>query len=43
MRRILLPAITLSLLIVGPATLAFPQVEQKKEELPHPKTLEELR
>jgi len=42
MRRILLPAITLSLLIVGPATLAFPQVEQKKEELPHPKTLEEL-
>ena len=43
MRRILLPAITLSLLIAGPATLAFPQAEQKKEELPHPKTLEELR
>ena len=42
MRRILLPAITLSLLIAGPATLAFPQAEQKKEELPHPKTLEEL-
>jgi len=42
MRRILLPAITLSLLIVGPATLAFPQVEQKKEVLLHPKTLEEL-
>ena len=43
MRRISVPGITLSLLIVGPATLAFPQVEQKKEELPHPKTLEELR
>src|SRR5437763_16085970 len=42
MPRILLPAITLSLLIAGPATLAFPQAGQKKEELPHPKTLEEL-
>ena len=42
MRRILLPAITLSFLLAGPAALASPQAEQKKEELPHPKTLEEL-
>src|SRR5215471_12540046 len=42
MRRILLPAMTLSLLIAGLAALASAQAEQKKEELPHPKTLEEL-
>ena len=42
MPRILLPAITLSLFVAGPAALAFPQAEQNKEELPHPKTLEEL-
>lgn len=42
MRRILLPAITLHFLFAGPAALAYPQVEQKKEELPHPKTLDEL-
>lgn len=40
--RILLPAIVLSFLVAGPAALVFAQVEQKKEELPHPKTLEEL-
>ena len=42
MRRILLPAIALSLLLAGVAAFASPQAEQKKEELPHPKTLEEL-
>src|SRR5262245_20233512 len=42
MPRILLPAITLSLFVAGPAALAFPQAEQNKETLPHPKTLEEL-
>ncbi|HEV2194279.1 MAG TPA: serine hydrolase domain-containing protein [Candidatus Acidoferrum sp.] len=42
MRRILLPAIALSVLFAGPAALAVPQAEQKKEELPHAKTLEEL-
>ena len=42
MRRILLPAITLSFLFSGSAALASPQAEQKKEEPPHPKTLEEL-
>lgn len=42
MRRILLAAITLSFLIAGLAPLASAQAEQKKEELPHPKTLEEL-
>jgi CubicO group peptidase (beta-lactamase class C family) len=42
MRRILLPAIAFSSLIAGPAALASPQAEQKKEELPHPRTLEEL-
>ena len=42
MRRILLPAITLSFLLAGQAALTSPQAEQKKEELPHPKTLEEL-
>ena len=40
--RILLPAIVLSFLVAGPAALVFAQAEQKKEELPHPKTLEEL-
>jgi len=42
MRRILLPAITLSFLIAGLAALASAQADQKKEELPHPKTLEAL-
>jgi len=42
MRRILLPTIILSFFIAGAAPLASPQAEQKKEELPHPKTLEEL-
>ena len=42
MRRIFLPATILSFLISGPAALASPQAEQKKEEWPHPKTLEEL-
>ncbi len=42
MRRILLPAIILSFFVAGPAAPAFPQAEQKKEELPHPHTLEEL-
>lgn len=40
--RILLPAIALSFLVAGPAALVFAQAEQKKEELPRPKTLEEL-
>ncbi|HEX8763902.1 MAG TPA: serine hydrolase domain-containing protein, partial [Candidatus Acidoferrum sp.] len=40
--RILLPAMVLSFLVAGPAALALAQAEQKKEELPHPKTLEEL-
>jgi CubicO group peptidase (beta-lactamase class C family) len=42
MRRIFLPAIILSFFIAGSALLASPQAEQRKEELPHPKTLEEL-
>lgn len=42
MRRILLSAVILSFLHAGPAALASPQAEPKKEELPHPKTLEEL-
>jgi CubicO group peptidase (beta-lactamase class C family) len=42
MRRILLPVIILSLLMAGPTAFASPETEQKKEELPHPKTLEEL-
>lgn len=42
MRRIALTAITLSFLLAGSANVAFSQAEQKKEELPHPKTLEEL-
>ena len=42
MRRILLPAIALSLFIGGTISPAYPQAEQKKEELPHPRTLEEL-
>lgn len=42
MRRILLAAVILSFLFVGPTVLAIPQAEQKKEELPNPKTLEEL-
>jgi CubicO group peptidase (beta-lactamase class C family) len=42
MRRIVLPAIVFCFLASGFSFSAFPQVEQKKEELPHPKTLEEL-
>src|SRR5690242_16941866 len=42
MRRIFLTAIALSFFVAGPTVLALPQAEQKKEELPHPKTLEEL-
>src|SRR5246127_3574033 len=42
MRRIFLSAIILSFFIAGSTLLASPQAEQKKEELPHPKTLEEL-
>lgn len=42
MGRILLPAITLYFLFAGPSALGFPQAEQKKDELPHAKTLEEL-
>jgi CubicO group peptidase (beta-lactamase class C family) len=42
MRRTVLRAITLSFLIAGLAVLASAQTEQKKEELPRPKTLEEL-
>lgn len=42
MRRILLPAITLSFLLAGAAAFASAQAEQKKEERPHPKTLEDL-
>lgn len=42
MRRILLWASILPFLIVGPIAVASPQAEQKKEELPHPKTVEEL-
>lgn len=42
MRRILLLAIAMSFAIAGQAAPASPQAEQKKEEPPHPKTLEEL-
>ena len=42
MRRILLPAITFSFLIAWRVALGLPQSEEKKEELPHPHTLEEL-
>jgi CubicO group peptidase (beta-lactamase class C family) len=42
MRRILLPAIILSFCIAGLSAHASPQAEQNKEELPHPKTLDEL-
>ena len=42
MRRMLLPAITLSFLLFASGNLASAQAEQKKEEPPHPKTLEEL-
>src|SRR6266849_4116399 len=42
MRRISLSGIIFCLLAVGTAVFAAPQVEQKKEELPRPKTLEEL-
>src|SRR5690348_15480727 len=42
MRRIFFRAAILSFLFAGPAAVAFPQAEQKKEELPHPRTLEEL-
>src|SRR5215467_2470845 len=42
MRRILLAAIALSFFIAGLAVFASPLEDPKKEELPHPKTLEEL-
>jgi CubicO group peptidase (beta-lactamase class C family) len=42
MRRIFLPFITFWFLASGLAASAIAQAEQKKEELPHPKTLEEL-
>jgi len=42
MRRILLPAFVLCFLVSGFSVSTFPQAEQRKEELPHPKTLEEL-
>lgn len=42
MRRIFLPAVILCSLLAGAAGLATPQAEPKKEELPHPHTLEEL-
>ena len=42
MRRISWSGIIFCLLAVGTAVSAAPQVGQKKEELPHPKTLEEL-
>jgi CubicO group peptidase (beta-lactamase class C family) len=42
MRRILLPILTFCLLASCFALSASSQEEQKKEELPHPKTLEEL-
>ncbi len=42
MRRILLPSFFFCFLASGLSVAAFAQAEQKKEELPHPKTLEEL-
>jgi CubicO group peptidase (beta-lactamase class C family) len=42
MRRIPMSVFALCLLASGPAASATPQAEQKKEELPHSKTLEEL-
>lgn len=42
MPRILLPAIIFCFLASGLAVFALPQAEQKKEEQPHPKTLEDL-
>jgi len=42
MRRIVLPILTFCFLVSYLAVGTFPQTEQKKEEPPHPKTLEEL-
>lgn len=42
MGRISWPAVILCFLVSGVAVSAAPQAEQKREELPHPKTLEEL-
>src|SRR5262245_29212120 len=42
MGRISWPAVILCFLVSGVTVSAAPQAEQKKEELPHPKTLEEL-
>src|ERR1700745_1146187 len=42
MRRVLLQAMFFCFFASGPFVSASPQAEQKKEELPHPKTLEEL-
>ena len=42
MGRISSPAVVLGLLLSSLAAYATPQAEQKSEELPHPRTLEEL-
>ena len=42
MGRIAWPAVILGFLVSGVAAFAAPQAEQKKEDLPHPKTLEAL-
>ncbi|HEY6944808.1 MAG TPA: serine hydrolase domain-containing protein [Candidatus Acidoferrum sp.] len=42
MRRLLRPAAIFCFLVTNLGVSAAPQAEQKKEELPHPKTLEEL-
>jgi CubicO group peptidase (beta-lactamase class C family) len=42
MGRISWPTVILCFLVSGVVASAAPQLEQKKEELPHPKTLEEL-
>ena len=42
MGRISWPTVILCFLVCGVAASAAPQAEQKREELPHPKTLEEL-
>jgi len=42
MRRIVLPILTFCFLVSCLAACADAQAEQKKDELPHPKTLEEL-
>ena len=42
MRRLRLPAVIACILAAVLAVFAAPETEKKKEELPHPKTLEEL-